>query len=82
MNNKQLGVPVVKRFGYKEFLTDFQLPRHTPTLFLCDNQVVLKLVTYPMFHAHTKHIKIHHHYIRQLVDCKDISLHFKSSLPI
>ena len=33
----------------------------------CDNQEAIKLSHNPVFHAHTKHIEIHYHFIRERV---------------
>ncbi|KAH9301834.1 hypothetical protein KI387_013417, partial [Taxus chinensis] len=48
----------------------------TPLSLFHDNQGVLNMVKNPIYHACTKHIEIHHYYIRQLVDSGDISFHF------
>jgi hypothetical protein len=34
------------------------------------------MVKNPIYHARTKHIEVHHHYIRQLVDNEDICLYY------
>jgi len=38
-----------------------------PTIISCDNQSAIKLFDNPIFHARTKHIQIHHHYIQKQV---------------
>ena len=48
----------------------------TPTTIFCDNQSVLKMAKNPIFHAGTKHIEGHLHYIRQLVTNEDICLYY------
>ena len=41
---------------------------------LCDNKSVVKLANNPVQHSHTKHIDIHHHFLRDHVAKNDISL--------
>jgi hypothetical protein len=38
-----------------------------PTIISCDNQSAIKLSNNPIFHAITKHIEVHHHYIQEQV---------------
>jgi hypothetical protein len=40
---------------------------HMQTMLFCDNQVALKLATNDNYHAHTKHIDIRFHFIRQVI---------------
>jgi hypothetical protein len=57
-------------------LLDLQLDQTALTSLFCDNQSVLKMLKNPVYHAKTKHIEVHHHYIRQLVDNEDICLYY------
>ena len=41
-----------------------------------DNQLVMSLVKNATFHDQTKHIMIHHHYIREKVDKGEIILEY------
>lgn len=34
---------------------------------MCDNQSAIKLAENPVFHARTKHIEVHYHFIREKV---------------
>jgi hypothetical protein len=47
----------------KATLTDFGI-KFKQVLLLCDNESVVKLTNNPVQHARTKHIDIHHHFIR------------------
>lgn len=40
----------------------------------CDNLLAIKLTKNPVFHAKTKHIEVHYHYIREKVLQEDITL--------
>ncbi|KAG0576853.1 hypothetical protein KC19_5G113200 [Ceratodon purpureus] len=42
----------------------------------CDNQGAIKLARNPVFHARTKHIELHHHFVRERVVEGEISLHY------
>ena len=41
---------------------------------LCDNESAVKLANNPVQHSRTKHISIHHHFLRDHVAKNDISL--------
>lgn len=43
-----------------------------PTALYCDNQGALKLASNPVFHARTKHINIHFHFVRQTIMLGDV----------
>ena len=45
---------------------------HVPLL--CDNQSAIKIAHNPMQHSRTKHIEVHHHFIRDHVAKGDINL--------
>lgn len=47
-----------------------------PLSIYCDNQSALKLAKNPVFHARTKHIEVHFHFIREYVLRGDIHLHY------
>ncbi|PKU73670.1 putative mitochondrial protein [Dendrobium catenatum] len=60
---------------YEEFL----LPQQTTTLFR-DNVSAMSIACNPIFHAHTKHIEIDHHFIRDCIQANHIVVHHVSTL--
>jgi hypothetical protein len=46
------------------------------TMILCDSQSCIKMKETPMFHEKLKHIKIRYHYIRDIVQRKDVKLQY------
>ena len=60
----------------RRILVDLQLDQAVLTSLFCDNQSALKMVKNSVYHAITKHIEVHHNYIRQLVDNQDIFLYY------
>ncbi|WJX46324.1 hypothetical protein P8452_33139 [Trifolium repens] len=59
----------------KNQLEDFSL-RYTNVQILCDNTSAINLSKNPIEHSRSKHIEIKHHFIRDHVNKKDISLVF------
>ncbi len=55
-------------------LKELQYLEDTPTRLQCDNQFAIKLVQNLVLHACTKHIEIHHHYIREQVDSAQLDV--------
>ncbi|PKI68060.1 hypothetical protein CRG98_011656 [Punica granatum] len=56
-------------------LTDLQRKEEEPTVIFCDNMSVA-MTKSPVFHARSKHIELHHHFIRDLVNKGEICLEF------
>ena len=45
-----------------------------PVVIYCDNISSILLVNNPVYHARTKHIEVHYHFIREKVLAKEINL--------
>ena len=45
----------------------------------CDNQSCIKLLTNPKITDQNKHIRARHHFIRELVESKEMLLHYTST---
>ena len=60
----------------RRILIDLQHKQETPTTMFCDNMSTIAMTKNPVFHSRSKHIEIRHHYIRELVDKKEIELQF------
>jgi hypothetical protein len=59
----------------RRLLTELRmLQLNEPTEIRCDNQSAIKLAENPVFHARTKHIETHHHYIREQVQESKIKI--------
>ena len=46
--------------------------KHVPLL--CDNEIAIKIPHNPVQHSRSKHIEVHHHFIRDHVAKHDINL--------
>ncbi len=46
----------------------------TPVVIYCDNIISILLANNPVYHAKTKHIEVHYHFIREKVIVKEIDL--------
>ena len=45
-----------------------------PISLLCDNQFAIRLAKNPVFHARTKHVEVHYHFIREKVLKEEIEM--------
>ena len=62
----------------KQMLSDYGIKQSTMSIH-CDNSNAINISKNPVFHSWTKHIDIRHHFIRDLVEDKVISLEFVST---
>jgi hypothetical protein len=59
-------------------LTEYKVTQDVITLF-CDNLSAINISKSPIQHSRTKHIDIRHHFIRELVEDKDITIEHVST---
>ncbi|PKU81707.1 putative mitochondrial protein [Dendrobium catenatum] len=57
---------------------EFQIPL-SPTELYCDNISAMSIACNPIFHARTKHIEVDHHFIRDCIQSKQITVHHIST---
>ena len=50
------------------------IPIKVMILLYCDNMSNIHLAQKPVFHAHTKHIEVHYHFIRERIQARDVDL--------
>ncbi|MCO5569483.1 hypothetical protein L7F22_023196 [Adiantum nelumboides] len=53
---------------------DFNVGQDTANTIYIDNQSALVVARNPIFHACTKHIEVHYHYVRERLSTREISL--------
>ena len=53
-----------------------QIISNSASTIWCDNLGVTYLSANPTFHAHTKHVEVDYHFVRDRVAKKDIQIHF------
>lgn len=46
----------------------------SPTINMCDDQITIKLDNNIVYHTRSKHIKTHHHFVREKMQSKEIEL--------
>jgi hypothetical protein len=56
----------------QKLLSDFGQSMDAPVVIYCDNISSILLANNPVYHARTKHIKVHYHFIREKVIVKEI----------
>jgi len=61
------------------FLHDLHFKIRKPGLIYGDNQGSIKLALNSQFHGRTKHIAIQHHFIRDLISAKEVTLEYIST---
>ena len=60
----------------RRILSDLQMQQTKPTPLFCDNQGVMKLAKNPVLHERPKHVEVHCHFIRQLVEDGFVELQY------
>ena len=60
----------------RRLLEELHHPQDSPTTIFCDNQSTIKLAKNPVYHARSKHIEVHHHFVRDLIESQEVELQF------
>lgn len=60
----------------RRFLEEIDERQSSATIIHCDNQSCIKIAKNPVFHARTKHIEIHYHFVREKVLAGEVELRF------
>jgi histone deacetylase 1/2 len=63
----------------QSLLRELRVSQSRPSVLCCDNIDVTYLSSNPVFHARTKHIKVHFHFVKERVTQKLIQIKFISS---
>ena len=58
----------------RRLLADLHECQQTPTTIFTDSQSALAVARNPVFHARTKHIEVHYHYVRERLHAGEITL--------
>ena len=58
----------------RRLLSDLSLEQPSPTCIFTDSQSALAIARNPVFHARSKHIEVHYHYVREQFHAKEINL--------
>ena len=62
----------------KQMLCDYEIEQETMNIHY-DNSSAINISNNLVLHSHTKHIEIHHHFIKDLIEKKVVSLEFIST---
>lgn len=73
------GEAVQEILWLRELLQEIQQPCEGPTTLKCDNQSAIALATNDKHHQRTKHINVRHHFLRQHINDKAITMEWTSS---
>jgi hypothetical protein len=63
----------------KQLLADLRIRTQESMKIYCDNQAVCHIASNPVFHEHTKHIKVDCHFVREKIQAKKIKTSFVKS---
>lgn len=75
-----MALATAELFWLQMLLQELHIPLHSPPTSWCDNAGALTLTSNLVSHAHTKHIEVDVHFIREKVANKDISIRYISTL--
>jgi histone deacetylase 1/2 len=76
---KVMANAIAEIIWVQALLRELGVSLHTPPCLWCDNIGATYLSANPIFHAHTKHIKINFHFTQERVASKDIQIKVISS---
>ena len=67
------AVATCEAIWLKRLLKDLQVEVSDPTTIYCNNLSNIQLAKNPVFHARTKHIEVHYHFVRECVLSSEIA---------
>ena len=70
------AVATCEAIWLKRLLKDLQEEVSDPTTMYCDNLSNIQLAKIPVFHARTKHIEVHYHFVRERVLSGEVELQY------
>ena len=76
---RNLASPTAEVFWIRMVLKDLGIFIPNPPLLWCDNLSTLALASNPVFHAHTKHIEVDYHFVREKAVCRVVVVKFIST---
>lgn len=74
-----MATATAKVYSLRMLLKELRIPLLSHPMLWCDNIGVLALALNPVYHAHTKHIEVDYHFIRENVVNSDILVKFLST---
>jgi hypothetical protein len=77
---RSMALATTELYWIRMLLRELQVPIFTPPRLWCDNSGALALASNPVYHAHTKHIEIDFHFIREKVANRDVQLRYISTI--
>jgi hypothetical protein len=72
-----LSLAARQAIWYKHSFEQFKIK--IPIRLLCDNQSAIQLAQNPVLHQRSKHIDIHYHFIREQLQCNEMTLEYIST---
>ena len=75
---RALADATVEALWLQSLLRELRVPCPPPNLW-CDNLRATFLSANPVFHAHTKHVEVDHHFVRELVSRRHLHVRFLPS---
>jgi hypothetical protein len=64
---KALCTATCEAIWLRRILEDVGEKQKVPTIIQCDNQSSIKLANNPVYHARSKHIETHYHFVREKI---------------
>ena len=73
---RALATTTAELYWLRQVLKDLGIYLSAPPKLWCDNVSALAVASNPVFHAHTKHIEVDYHFVREKVLRRDIQIKY------
>jgi len=68
-----------KAIWLQKLFSELSIPINSPITIFIDNQSTMHFAENPVFHAHSKHINIHHHFVHECLASNEVILNYCAS---